>query len=121
MVGTQIFGSGDDLELFEVVKDIVTGDSVGVATTSGAFTAFSADPSARVLEIQQEFNVPVKIDTWKLRTSQFSKVSAADELTVTKSHTYPDDFGMEDLSPAEYMNLAERIRKSESTAKKYLE
>ena len=107
--------------MFEVVKDIVSGESVGVATTSGAFTAFSADPSARVLEIQQEYNVPVKIDTWKLHTSQFSQVSGTDELTVTKSHTYPDDFDMADLSPAEYQNLAERIRTSESLAVKYLE
>ena len=36
-------------------------------------------------------------------------------------HTYPDDYGMLDLSPSEYANLATRIENNEKQAIKFLE
>ena len=60
----------------------------------------------------------MKARTYKISADELptSATDNGSDISVTLSHTYPDDFGMADLSPSEYAALAERINTNEIQA-----
>ena len=57
-----MFG-GADTEHFEVIRDLESGNAVGVVTTSADFSPFRKDLSARLLTVDKLSNYPIEIST----------------------------------------------------------
>lgn len=120
IVRLQLFG-GSSLETFNIFRDLDSGNPVAVATTSAEFNGYSKDLSARVIESDTISNFPIRIRTATISSADLSKKNMDFiDLTVKMDHTYPDDYGMLDLSPSEYAKLANRIENNEEQALMFL-
>ena len=94
---------------------------MAVATTGSEFNAFSKDLGARLLEVDFASNFPVRIRSLAIAASQLDTEGDGSSIAVSWDHTYPDDYGMLDLSPSEYSALVAKITVDEKTALNYLE
>ena len=59
-------------------------------------------------------NLPVKIDVFVIK--DVSSALFESEIDSGVGYSYPDDFDMDDLSPASYDTLVNRIKDDETTA-----
>jgi sphingomyelin phosphodiesterase len=93
---------------------------IGHAFMSGSATTFTKkNPSFTVVELDEEFMVPVNLKIYYFNISQAS-------LTPTQAkwellHDYLEHYSLRDMSPdAIYTGLALKVRDDETVAKKYL-
>ena len=106
VIRLQIFGGVDNEssssgEHFEIIRDLESGNPVGVITTSADFSPFRKDPSARLLEMDKASNFPIKISTASISAESISTMESKDDLTVVYKNAFPEDYtDMLDLSPS---------------------
>ena len=94
-----------------------TGKPIAVSQIAGTFSNFDRNPSARLIHVDRVTNLPVKINVFELQ--DLSLVKKESEIVSLLKYTYPDSFGMRDLSPTSYAEFAERILNDEEEALNY--
>jgi len=92
-----------------------------VGTSSGSFSPYSSDLSARVIQADKASNLPIKIDTYVIFSGNLNFKTKIVDVELIKTHSHPDYFGMADLSPASYEKLINQIKVDPDVAVKYLE
>jgi len=70
-------------------------------------------PSFRRFIVDEETMLPIRVETWRIDVY-------AEEPEFVMDHELSQDYGMKDLSPASFDELAERMQESESLSLKYI-
>ena len=76
-------------------------------------TYIDKNPSFLVLEIDEEFMIPVSFKTYYLN---ITKANTENQATWELLIDYKDHYQMEDMSPQSFYQLAETIRVNETVA-----
>jgi len=92
------------------------GTPVGVMTVCGGITTWGGNPSLCVYDVDAVTLAPVARFTYSF---DLEKANAAGKIEWIKYTDWLRDYGMPDLSPESYMNLAERIRNDAALAQAY--
>lgn len=74
------------------------------------------NPSFAVIEIDEEYMIPVNIKTYFLN---ITKANMEGKATWELMIDYKVDFEMEDLSPDSFYKIAENVRNNEAAAIQY--
>ena len=120
----QIFGTDgrDDIEHFELIREINSGTPVSVLTTGSPFSPYTKDMAARVIKTDQITNFPISIATYSINSEALSPMLEPENIVVNKVHTMPTDYPeMLDLSPGGYQRLSQAIEADETVAVNFLE
>ena len=108
------------MEYFELYKAFEETDkAVSVDFRSNVVTTYhDNNPSFRVFEIDAEYKIPLTSYNYFIN---LTKANANPDETpeVELQFEMVDDFGMLDLSPASFYELARKIRDDEATAAHY--
>ena len=105
-------------EEFHVVRSIVDNKPIGTMHVSPSFTPWqNQNPSIRVITLDAETKLPIKIET---RTLDLSKANSDDNFAkFLLDHEFAQEYGIQNLSPSSVSELADRINTDEETAIKY--
>ena len=91
-----------------------TGKAFAVTQIAGTLSNFDRNPSARLVQMDVNTNLPVKIDVFE--ASDVTSIKSASALTFELKYTYPDSFNMTDLSPSSYDEFLQRLLNNEAVA-----
>lgn len=107
-------------EEFEVIRGAEDGKPIGVNHLVSSMTTFTnANPSFRVITLDAETKLPLKMETHSLN---ITAANANDDDAVFRfSHEMVEEYGMKDMSPGSFLKVAESIKGDEDLARKYLE
>lgn len=104
-------------EQFSIVKDLVQQQPINVNFITGAATTFpSKNPSFMVVTVDSKTMLPVEMETHFLN---ITKANENDKPEWELHHKYTELFGMKDLSPASFMQYAEKVLTNATVAKQY--
>jgi len=105
-------------EEFEVIKSIEGEKAIGVNHITSSFTPHqNQNPSFRVITLDVETKLPIRIETY---TMDLAKANQDDANAVFSfNHEFADVYGLKDLSPNSTQQLTMKIRDDEQTAKMY--
>jgi sphingomyelin phosphodiesterase len=105
-------------EEFEVVRSYGDNKPIGVNhLTSSMTTSHNRNPSFRVITLDAETKLPLKIETFSMDIEEANK---DDEKAVfTKHHELKEDFAMKNLSPNSFLDLTDKFRTDKKTCIKY--
>ena len=105
-------------EEFHVVRAIEDNKPIGTMHVSSSFTPWqNQNPSIRVITLDAETKLPIKIET---RTLDLIKANANDTFAkFLPDHEFAHTYELPDLSPTSTLNLANKIKLDEATAIKY--
>lgn len=116
-------GSSSDHVDFEIFRELESGNPIGIASVVGEFSPFKRDPSAKVYVNSKTLNYPMVIKTVSIDSNLPRDVrNPALDISVVWSYEYPGSFSdlMLDLSPSQFSNLVDVIKREEAVALKYL-
>ena len=107
------------MEEIEVVRAMEDNKAVGVNYLTSSFTTFTdTNPSLRVITLDVETKLPVKISTY---TVDLKKANQDDEYAKFMfNHEMTEDYGLLNLSPSSILNLTQSFATNEESAKKYI-
>ena len=100
-------------EMHNVAKSFSTGKPVGVQYwASSLSTWYQVNPSFRVIEVDEETMLPVKMHTYSLDLQ-------TENPTWKYDHEMTELYGMKDLSPSSFVDLANQFKVNETLAMTY--
>jgi hypothetical protein len=100
-----------------VATGIKTNKPTGVHYWSGSVsTWFEVNPSFKVFEVDAKTLLPVKSHTYHV---DITNTPATETVAWKYSHEVTELYGMKDLSPSSFVDLANRIKDDESLALLY--
>ena len=106
------------IEEFSVVRAIDDKKPVGVIHISSSFTThIDQNPTFRVVTVDAETKLPLKIETYRLDLEKANKNDLYAKFEL--SHEFAKEYNITDLSPESTLKLAYKIKDDEETAKQY--
>jgi sphingomyelin phosphodiesterase len=104
-------------EVMNVAQSIKNKKPTGVHFWSGSVsTWFEVNPSFKVFEVDAKTLLPIKAHTYHLDIANTADQNA---LGWKYSHEVTERYGMKDLSPSSFVDLANRIKDDENLAMLY--
>eukprot|EP00347_Sterkiella_histriomuscorum_P022876 403336826 len=100
-------------ERHNIAKSFSTGKPIGVQYwASSVSTWYQVNPSFRMIEVDVETMLPVKMSTYSLNLTE-------DNPTWNFDHEMTEHYDMKDLSPSSFVDLSNRFLANETTALRY--
>uniref|UniRef100_A0A7S3NWK0 Sphingomyelin phosphodiesterase n=1 Tax=Euplotes crassus TaxID=5936 RepID=A0A7S3NWK0_EUPCR len=107
-------------EEFEVIRSVEDRKPIGVNHLASSMTTFTnTNPSFRVITLDADTKLPLKIETHMLDIVEANKDDA--NAIFSHHHELTEDFNMEDLSPASFLKVTEGFMNDEESARKYIQ
>mmetsp|Transcript_5628 Transcript_5628/g.6362 ORF Transcript_5628/g.6362 Transcript_5628/m.6362 type:complete len:443 (-) Transcript_5628:63-1391(-) len=105
-------------EEFEVIRSFEDGKPIGVNHLAASMTTFTEmNPSFRVITLDKETMLPIKMETHALNIAKANKND--DDAIFKLDHEMIEEYQMEDLSPSSFLKLADSLKSDEDQAIKY--
>ena len=118
IVRTSLFGHVH-IEFFNVVRDVKTYKPINTDIISGSLTTFTnLNPSFRIITLDQEFMVPVEIET---RYINLTKANMHPTIPPRFTHLYKttEQFNIPDLRPSNMLKYSDMLLEDEEIAKDF--